>query len=111
MRQQNASAGVSVGVSMESIMTASKKIANSELRQKAYAIYYDRGRRDRVLAENAANHGRSLALDVATGDYEIDDRLPEASFRLRQRHPTPESTFGYTAVFKRGGPWKPEVEP
>lgn len=94
-------------------MTTPRDIADFETRQKAYAIYYDGGLRDRLLAEDAANHGRFLALDVATGDYEVDDRLAEASLRLHQRRPPPSFGFriGYPAAYKRGGPWKPEVEP
>ena len=96
-------------------MTTQREIATAEVQRKAYAIYYDGGLRDRLLAEDAANHGRFLVLDVATGDYEIDDRLAEASLRMHQRRRAPESSFafriGYPAAFKRGGPWKLEVEP
>ena len=96
-------------------MTTQREITATEVQQKAYAIYYAGGLRDRLLAEDAANHGRYLALDVATGDYEVDDRLIEATLRLHQRHPTPETTFGfrigYPAAYKRSGSWKPEVEP
>ena len=94
-------------------MTTQREIAAAEVQRKAYAIYYAGGLRDRLLAEDAANHGRFLVLDVATGDYEIDDRLAEASLRLHQRRPPPSFAFriGYPAAFKRGGPWKPEVEP
>ena len=96
-------------------MTTPRDIADFETRQKAYAIYYDGGLRDRLLAEDAANHGRFLVLEVVSGDYEVDDRLVEASERMHERHQAPETSFafriGYPAALKRGGPWKLEVEP
>ena len=100
---------------MEDIMTTPGDIADLETQRKAYAIYYAGGLRDRLLAEDPANHGRFLVLDVASGDYEIDDRLMEATLRLHQGHTAPESSFafriGYTASGKLGGRLQLEVEP
>ena len=96
-------------------MTTQREITDAELRRKAYAIYYAGGLRDRLLAEDAANHGRFLALDVATGDYAIDDRLIEGALKLRERGSLPEAVFtfriGYTASGKLGGRLQLEVAP
>jgi hypothetical protein len=35
----------------------------------------------------AGDHGRFVAIDIDTGEYEIDDSEREASFRLRARLP------------------------
>ena len=96
-------------------MTTQREITDAELRRKAYAIYYAGGLRDRLLAEDAANHGRFLSLDVATGDYAIDDRLIEAALKLREQGSLPEAVFtfriGYTTSGKRGGRLQLEVAP
>ena len=52
-------------------------------------------------------HGRYLALEVETGDYEIADRFRDANAQLRERHPLPALFFtfriGYPAALKMVG--------
>ena len=93
-------------------MATQKEVAHTQLSRRAYAIYYDGGLRDRVKGQH---HGRYLALEVATGDYEIADSIIGADTALRPRHPLPAQFFifriGYPAAVKMGGQWQLEDNP
>lgn len=41
----------------------------------------------RAQIETPENIGKMLTLDVDTGEYEIDERGIESSFRLQAKHP------------------------
>jgi len=54
------------------------------------------------------NRGKTIAIDVTTGDYEVDDDHLAAVDRLRARHPNAEvygMLIGYPAFAKIGGSW------
>lgn len=60
----------------------------------------------RPQVETAENIGKRIAIDIESGDYEIDDNALVAADRLRARHPnavlyTPR--IGYDAAFAIGG--------
>ena len=57
--------------------------------------------------------GQFVAIDVESGDYEMDIRVAEALHRLRQRRPDAVTTaerVGYRAPFSIGFPQRPEVD-
>jgi hypothetical protein len=63
---------------------------------------------DRVISqeEKEQHKGRIAAIDIETGDYEIDDDELTASDRLLARHPVAEIWFvriGDRAVHRLGG--------
>lgn len=82
---------------------ATGKHQRSELATRAHAVY-DTELRQKV---EPREHGRYLALEVETGDYEIADRFRDANKKLRERHPLPTLFFtfriGYPAAIKFGG--------
>ena len=82
---------------------ATGKHERSELATRAHAVY-DTELRQKV---EPREHGRYLALEVETGDYEIADRFRDANKKLRERHPLPTLFFtfriGYPAAIKFGG--------
>ena len=82
---------------------ASEKHERSEFGARAHAIY-DAELRHRLEPHE---HGRYLALEVETGDYEIADSFGGANEKLRKRHPLPVKFFvfriGYPAAVKMGG--------
>jgi hypothetical protein len=56
--------------------------------------------------ENEENIGKIAAIDVHTGEYEIDNDLLTASLRLKDRHPNAEmwaERIGFNAVYTIGG--------
>ena len=60
----------------------------------------------RVQVEVAAHIGKIIAIDVETGDYEIDDDLLATSRQLKSRHPNAEmwaERIGFNAVYTVGG--------
>jgi hypothetical protein len=66
---------------------------------------------ERVRAQvEAGNHGRLVAIDVDSGDYELGDSMLEASNRLIERYPDAQIWFvriGHRAVHRFGGRSKP----
>ncbi len=65
---------------------------------------YDRDVRARVETEE--NIGKILALDIETGEYEIDDDPIAAADRIFARHPGAAifgAKIGYNAVNALGG--------
>jgi hypothetical protein len=69
-------------------------------------------RGDEIYEKSIRSHverefdGKILALDVDSGDYEIDDTTLPAVDRLRLRHPNPEVyvlRIGHNAVYSFHG--------
>ena len=81
---------------------ASSKYERSEFGARAHAIY-DAELRHKLEPHE---HGRYLALEVETGDYEIADSFGGANEKLRERHPLPVKFFvfriGYPAAVRMG---------
>ena len=82
---------------------ASEQRPRSELSTRAHAIY-DAELRHKLEPHE---HGRYLALEVETGDYEIADSIVAANEKMRERHPLPALFYtfrvGYPAALKLGG--------
>jgi hypothetical protein len=60
----------------------------------------------RLRIETAENIGKIIAIDLDTGDYEIDQDLLAACHRLREKQPnavTWAERIGYDAVYAIGG--------
>jgi hypothetical protein len=60
----------------------------------------------REKVENRENMGKIIAIDINTGNYEIDDNLLEASDRLQQEWPEAVmwlERIGFSAVYAVGG--------
>lgn len=84
---------------------ATENRQRSDLATRAHAIY-DAELRHKLEPHE---HGRYLALEVETGDYEIADSIVAANEKMRERHslPTLFYTFriGYPAALKLGSQW------
>ena len=59
------------------------KMSYSEQKRRGEAIY-EAGIRYRLAS---ADTGKSVLIDVISGDYEVDDRAARAIIRLRERRP------------------------
>jgi hypothetical protein len=60
----------------------------------------------REKVETRENMGKIIAIDINTGNYEIDDNLLEASDRLQQEWPEAVmwlERIGFSAVYAVGG--------
>ncbi len=71
--------------------------------------WYEREIRAKV---EEGNIGSTLAIDLETGDYEMDEDHLAAVHRLRARHPSAVVyglRIGYPAFAKIGGGWGSEV--
>lgn len=58
------------------------------------------------LTEDAEDIGKLVAIDPATGDYEVDADLLSAAERLKARRPNARvwgERIGYSAVYSLGG--------
>jgi hypothetical protein len=56
--------------------------------------------------ESVDNIGKIVAIDIASGDYEIGDDVLVGSDRLKARHPLAEmwaERIGFNAVYSVGG--------
>ncbi|MBB6051087.1 hypothetical protein [Armatimonas rosea] len=74
---------------------------NTALRGKA--LYQEH---IRSLVETQESLGKIVAIDIESGDYEIDSDLLVASRRLRIRHASARiwaERIGYNAVYAVGG--------
>ncbi|NJM46876.1 MAG: hypothetical protein HC860_12575 [Alkalinema sp. RU_4_3] len=57
------------------------------------------------------NHGKIIAIDIESGDFEVDEDTLSASDRLVARHPDAQTWFiriGHRAVHKLG--WHGPIE-
>jgi hypothetical protein len=82
---------------------SSTKVGDREIATRGRDIY-DRVIRDRVATSE--NIGRIIAIDIATGNYEIDDNLLAASSHLQQRFPDAiiwAERICFNAVYALGG--------
>ena len=60
----------------------------------------------RSLVETQESLGKIIAIDIESGDYEVDSDLLVASRRLRTRHASARiwaERIGYNGVFAVGG--------
>ena len=81
-----------------------QRYSNEELARRGEDLY---ARAIRAKVESG-NRGRTIAIDVTTGDYEVDDDHLAAVDRLRARRPDAEvygMLIGYPAFAKIGGSW------
>ncbi len=84
---------------------SSKTIAATnylKIARRGQAFY--RSIREKV--ENRENMGKIIAIDINTGNYEIDDNLLEASDRLQREWPDAviwAERIGFSAVYAVGG--------
>jgi hypothetical protein len=75
---------------------------NKEIYKRGHAFYEDKLRQ---IVEKEENIGKIIAIDVESGDYEIDADLLTAGFRLKTRHPDAvlwSERIGYNAVYALG---------
>lgn len=82
-------------------MTASPHFTSEEIAQRGQEMY-DRDLRFRVEPEHT---GRSLVLDILTGDYEIDDEDLVASDLALAKNPAAilyGVRIGYPAAYRLG---------
>jgi hypothetical protein len=82
-------------------MPAGNRRTQEEIVRKGQELY-EREIRARVESQH---HGRILAIDSETGDYEIADELLDAVRGLRQRCPGAVAyilRIGYPAVYTMG---------
>jgi len=82
---------------------ATEKRQRSDLATRAHAIY-DADLRHKLEPHE---HGRYLALEVETGDYELADSIVAANQKMRAKHPLPALFFtfrvGYPTAVKMVG--------
>lgn len=60
----------------------------------------------RTQVETRDNNGKIIAMDLTTGNYEIDDNLLEATDRLQSQFPEAiiwAERIGFNAVYAVGG--------
>ncbi len=75
---------------------------NSAISQKGHALYEKELRR---VVETEENIGKIIAIDILTGEYEIDADLLQAGLRLKERRPDASlwsERIGYDAVYALG---------
>lgn len=74
-----------------------------ELAKRGHAIYLALFE---SLTEDPEDIGKLVAIDPATGDYEVDADLLTATERLKERHPNARlwgERIGYNAIYSLGG--------
>ena len=79
------------------------ELTSEEIARRGRALYQ---REVRFLVETPENIGKVIAIDLNTGNYEIDQDLIEACDRLKAKHPdsvTWVARVGYDAVYAIGG--------
>lgn len=79
------------------------QLSKEEIARRGEELY-ERSIRDRV--EIAENVGKIISIDIDTGNYEIDDDLVVACYRLRSKQPDAiiwTERIGYDAVYVVGG--------
>lgn len=77
--------------------------SREEIARRGKELYQQRLR---TQVETADNIGKIIAIDLGTGDYEIDKDLIVACDRLKAKHPntvTWVARVGYDAVYAIGG--------
>ena len=74
-----------------------RRYPKEELAERGQKLY-ESGIRQQV---EAGNEGKIVAIDIETGDFEIDEALVSATNRLFDRHPNAQPwviRIGYRAV-------------
>lgn len=84
---------------------SSSVMSPAEINQRGKA-WYEQSIRSQLQPDQK---GKTLVIDVITGDYEVDDDQLTADDRLRQRHP--DAVFfgmriGFQTLGRLGGSWK-----
>jgi hypothetical protein len=88
----------------ESMTTSQPKLTTQEIIRRGKELY-EREIRTKV---EEGNKGKTLVIDVDSGDYEIDEDADAATRRLLARHPGGPfygMRIGYPALGKIGGGW------
>ncbi|MCY7275322.1 MAG: hypothetical protein LH702_16685 [Phormidesmis sp. CAN_BIN44] len=78
-------------------------LSSEEIAERGKELYQQRLR---TQVETADNIGKIIAIDLTTGDYELDKDLLVACDRLKVKHPntvTWVERVGYDAVYAIGG--------
>ncbi len=78
-------------------------LSSDEIAQRGKELYQQRLR---TQVETADNIGKIIAIDLNTGDYEIDRDLLAACHRLKAKQPNTVTWIervGYDAVYAIGG--------
>jgi hypothetical protein len=78
-------------------------LSREEISQRGKEIYQQR---IRAHIETSENIGKIIAIDLNTGEYEIDKDLLAACHRLQEKQPnavTWVERIGYDAVYAIGG--------
>jgi hypothetical protein len=78
-------------------------LSREEISQRGKEIYQQH---IRTHIETAENIGKIIAIDLDTGEYEIDTDLLAACHRLQEKQPdavTWAERIGYDAVYAIGG--------
>ncbi len=80
------------------------RLSREETVARGKALY-----RDRLRGQLEPTHdGEFVAIDVESGDYEVDAALLNAVHRLRDRRPSTIpfiQRIGHATAFKLGGHW------
>lgn len=78
-------------------------LSREEIAQRGKKLYQQRLRAE---VETGDNIGKIIAIDLNTGDYELDKDLLAACNRLKAKHPNTVTWIervGYDAVYAIGG--------
>ncbi len=78
-----------------------RRYSKEELAQRGQALY-DSSIREQV---EAGNDGKIVAIDIETGDFEVDETVMAATDRLFERHPDAQPwtiRIGHRAVYHFG---------
>lgn len=83
------------------------KVIKDSVVERGSRIYYHELRNQ---LETDENRGKFLAIDVETGEYEMDDDSNAATLRARAKHPghlVYRLRIGYSATHTIAGPMRP----
>jgi hypothetical protein len=78
------------------------KTIDTAISERGHALYENQLKQN---VEQGENIGKIIAIDIESGDYEIDTDLLTAGFRLKARHPDAilwSERIGYNAVYALG---------
>ncbi|WP_448572070.1 hypothetical protein [Trichothermofontia sp.] len=78
-----------------------RRYSKEELARRGQELY-ELGIRQQV---EAGNHGKIVAIDIETGDFQVDETVVPATNRLFERHPNAQPwiiRIGHRAVYHFG---------
>lgn len=81
--------------------TRRRRYSKEDIAQRGQQLY-ESGIRQRV---ETGNEGKIVAIDVETGDFEVDETVVAATDRLFKRHPSAQPwgvRIGHRAVYHFG---------